>query len=291
MASIRDVKKKISGVKGTQQITRAMKMVATAKLRRSIERLNATKFYLEKLEDLVSDLREAAAGENKIHPLFDARPVKNTAVVLISGDRGLCGSYNHDLFKYTLKLMNELPENGRHLILVGRKGHEFFRRRNIHILGSHSELGNFTDQESIQQAARNAIKLYSTGVIDELRIVYTGYVSALERHIAVKRLLPLEEHKQGEKKEGRRPHEMLFDPSPDHILNALIPRYVEGLFLRALLESAASEHGARMVAMGAATDRADEIINSLTLTYNRTRQAIITKELSEVIAGVEALAG
>ncbi|MBF0499586.1 MAG: ATP synthase F1 subunit gamma [Candidatus Riflebacteria bacterium] len=291
MANIRDVKKKIGGVKGTQQITRAMKMVATAKLRRAIERLNATKFYLEKLEDLVADLRLAAGADSKIHPLFDSRPVKNTAVVLVTGDRGLCGSFNHDLFKYTVKFMDKLPENGRHLILIGRKGHEFFRRKNIPILGYHSDLSGPADQDGVRLAARNAIKFYTTGLIDELHIVYTGYVSALERHITSRRLLPLEDHTLVSVKSVRRSCGILFDPSPEKILGSLIPRYVEGLFLRALLESAASEHGARMVAMGAATDRADEIISQLTLSYNRTRQAIITKELSEVIAGAEALAG
>lgn len=301
MPSIRDIKKKIGGVKNTQQITRAMKMVATAKLRKATERLNAVKFYLEKLETLVADLSEVIGGTSEIHPLFDVRPeVKNVAFIVVAGERGLCGSFNSDIFKFVNNRLKQVPEGqGKHLILAGRKGIEFFRRRNIHILGNHPELNGQAETNTIIISARNAMKLYTTGVVDELYLIYTEYVSALERHVVCKRMLPLEDKAAlaPQKVEPalahleRRPHEMIFDPSPEIILGKLIPKYVEGLFMRGLLESAAAENSARMVAMDTATDRADEMIEDLTLTYNRTRQALITKELSEVIAGVEALSG
>jgi len=291
MPSLRDIRKKIGGVSSTQQITRAMKMVATAKLRRSVEQLNATKYYLEKLEDVVSDLRAAADPGASGHPLCRARPVRNAGIVLVTGERGLCGSFNQDLFRFCNARLTGLAPRTCHLILLGRKGHDYYRRRNIPILAQHPGLSGPTCGERVRAAARDAVKLFENGVIDELFLIYTNFISALSREIVMKRLIPLEEDVRLEARTARVPREIIFDPSPDELLGALIPRYVEGLFMRAVLESSASEQSARMMAMGAATDRADEILDKLSLVFNRTRQAKITTELNEVVAGAQGLSG
>jgi F-type H+-transporting ATPase subunit gamma len=289
MASIRDIKKKIGGTKSTQQITRAMKMVATAKLRKAMERLKASQLYLDKLEQIVADLKEVV-GDTPIHPLFTPRSVSSVGVVLVAGERGLCGSFNHDLIKATVQLLKQISAPQKNLILIGKKGYEYFKKRDIPILAYHPDLISHHGSEKLRAAVKNAIGFFTQGIIDELIIVYSNFKSPLERKIVVKKMLPLE--KLGAIKGERRKHgrEMIFDPNPEEILNSLIPRYVEGAFTKAILESSACEHGARMIAMTAATDRADEMIRGMTLQYNRTRQALITKELAEVVAGADALA-
>lgn len=290
MPNIRAVKKKIRGVKNTQQITRAMKMVATAKLRQAMERLRISRFYTEKLEQIVTDLREHVV-DIQSHPLFSARPVKNVGIVLVTGERGLCGSFNYDLIKATRKLISELDEKGKNLLLIGKKGYEHFKKHGHNIIAYHPELTGRFDPEAIHAAARNAVKFYQGEIVDELILVYTDFVTTLERHVITKRLLPLGDIEKTLSKKKQKARPMLFDPDPQTILNALIPHYAEGLFVQAILESAASEQSARMIAMTAATDRADEIIEELTLTYNRTRQAVITKELAEVTGTADAIAG
>lgn len=294
MATQKDIRKKIGGVKNTQQITRAMKMMSTAKLRRAMDRLNAMRFYLVKLEQMVCALCSAIEKPD-LHPIFQPHQGRrNCGIILITGDRGLCGSFNHDLIKQTQALIRERKEMNCRLFLVGRKGYEFFKRRPSDRISMDyfPELLARPEPDSIRLAAKNFLSFYNNNAIDELLIVYTGSVSALERRIEVKKMLPFE-FSSIKSKSAHHPNatiEFEFDPSPDVILNSLIPRYIEGMFLRGILESSAAEHGARMVAMGAATDRAEEMISEMTLLYNRIRQAAITKELSEVIGGVDALA-
>ncbi|OQA08070.1 MAG: ATP synthase gamma chain [bacterium ADurb.Bin374] len=294
MATQKDIRKKIGGVKSTQQITRAMKMMSTAKLRRAMDRLNGMRFYLVKLEQMVCTLC-SAIEKPELHPVFQPhKNRRNCGIILITGDRGLCGSFNHDLIKQTQALIRERKDMNCRLFLVGRKGYEFFKRRpsdNIS-MDYFPELLSHPESDAIRLAAKNFLSFYNNNAIDELLLVYTGSVSALERRIEVKKMLPFEFRLNQSKNEhhSRATIDFEFDPSPDVILNSLIPRYIEGMFLRGILESSAAEQGARMVAMGAATDRAEEMISDMTLLYNRIRQAAITKELSEVIGGVDALA-
>ncbi len=294
MATQKDIRKKIGGVKSTQQITRAMKMMSTAKLRRAMDRLNAMRFYLVKLEQMVCALC-SAIEKPELHPVFQPhKNRRNCGIILITGDRGLCGSFNHDLIKQTQALIRERKDMNCRLFLVGRKGYEFFKRRPSDRISMDyfPELLSHPEPDAIRLAAKNFLSFYNNNAIDELLLVYTGSVSALERRIEVKKMLPFE-FRHIQSKSQHHPQATIdfeFDPSPDVILNSLIPRYIEGMFLRGILESSAAEQGARMVAMGAATDRAEEMISDMTLLYNRIRQAAITKELSEVIGGVDALA-
>lgn len=289
MPTLKDIRKKIQGVRSTQQITKAMKMMATVKLRRAMDAHLSTHLYLEKLEQMVVDLR-TILPEQIDHPLMGGRPVKTRGIVLVTGERGLCGSFNHDLIKTCQRLLQEDPAIEKKLILIGRKGYDHFRRQPHAIIGSHPDLVGKYSQKALAAAARNAITLYTTGIIDELVIIYTHFVSPLERRIETRILLPVSEI--GAERQARPPtsHPIQFDPSPEAILTALIPRYIEGLFMKAVLESSASEQAARMVAMDAATDRAQDMIDDWSMKFNRTRQAVITKELSEVIAGADALA-
>lgn len=292
MPTQKDIRKKISGVKSTQQITRAMKMMSTAKLRRAMDKLNAMRFYLEKLEQMVCALC-GAIEDPDLHPIFQQHKTRRSSgIILITGDRGLCGSFNHDLIKQTQVLLKERKDMNCRLFLIGRKGYEFFKRRETDgiAMDYFPDLLSHPDADSIRLAAKNFLSFYNTNAIDELFIVYTGSVSALERKIIVKKMLPFEARHFQTATHRHATLDFEFDPSPEVILNSLIPRYIEGIFLRGILESSSAEQGARMIAMGAATDRADEMISEMTLLYNRIRQAAITKELSEVIGGVDALA-
>ncbi|MBF0408803.1 MAG: ATP synthase F1 subunit gamma [Candidatus Riflebacteria bacterium] len=291
MPNIRDIKKKTVGVKNTQQITRAMKMVSTAKLRQATVRLSATRLYLQKLEEIVSDVREVLSEDAPVKTVYDGRPVKSSGVIIIAGERGLCGSFNSDIFKSSLTFLESLGDKKRCIFPVGNKTRDFFKRLPCYpIAGFDFPVNSISSVDVVRQAAKIAMDKYISQEIDELYIIYSAYISALERKIIRKKLLPLDSVKKAVRSD-KRPvaREMFFDPSPEALLSSLIPRYIEGLFMRALLESAASEQSARMIAMGAATDRAEDIISQLTLTYNRTRQAVITKELSEVIAGADSL--
>lgn len=291
MPTQKDIRKKIGGVKNTQQITRAMKMMSTAKLRRAMDKLNAMRFYLEKLEQMVSALC-GAIEKPDLHPIFQAHKTRRSCgIILITGDRGLCGSFNQDLIKQTQLLLKERKGMNCRLFLVGRKGYEFFKRRSTGEMGMDyfPDLLSRPDPDSIRLAAKNFLSFYNNNTIDELIIVYSGSVSALERKMIVKKMLPFEIGHFQSSKHHHATLEFEFDPSPEVILNSLIPRYIEGIFLRGILESSTAEQGARMIAMGAATDRAEEMISEMTLLYNRIRQAAITKELSEVIGGVDAL--
>ncbi|MBF0547229.1 MAG: ATP synthase F1 subunit gamma [Candidatus Riflebacteria bacterium] len=295
MPNIRDIKKKTLGVKNTQQITRAMKMVSTAKLRQATIRLNATMLYLRKLEQMTADVREVLSTDSPIQTGFDHRPVKNIGVVVVAGERGLCGSFNSDIFKFSMSFLNSISGTGSQLFLIGNKARDYFKRYpKLPVIGFDFLINSNSSVDVVRKAARHAINCYTSKKIDELWIIFSEFVSILERRLTKVRLLPIDSSAKGGKigksEKKRVAGELIFDPSPEKLLSDLIPRYVEGLFMRALLESAASEQSARMIAMGAATDRAEDIIEQLTLTYNRTRQALITKELSEVIAGADSLA-
>ncbi|HEY9069129.1 MAG TPA: ATP synthase F1 subunit gamma [Candidatus Ozemobacteraceae bacterium] len=292
MPTQKDIRHKIAGVKSTQQITRAMKMMSTAKLRRAMDRLNAMRFYLEKLEQMVGALCGAIDRPEKHPILCPHAELRSSGIILVTGDRGLCGSFNHDLIKQALQLLRERTGKKCRLFLIGRKGYEYFRRRESASLGVDFFPGLLArpDPEPIRLVAKNFLSFYRTGAIDELLLVYTGSISALERRIFVKRVLPFDTGAMSHGAHHSKSHRFEFDPSPETILNSLIPRYIEGMFYRGILESSSAEQSARMIAMGAATDRAEEMITDMTLLYNRIRQAAITTELSEVIGGADAQA-
>ncbi|MFZ3101434.1 MAG: ATP synthase F1 subunit gamma [Desulfitobacteriaceae bacterium] len=280
MAGVRDIRRRIRSVKNMQQITKAMKMVSAAKLRKAQEKVVAARPYARQLQEVLS--RVAQAQTDTRHPLLEKRTVRKAGYILITSDRGLCGGYNANLIRKTSSLIAEqTSETG--LVPVGRKGRDFFRRGKVEIMAEFTGLGDNPNYAQARQIAEEVMRLYQEGAVDEVYLVFAEFISAINNRPSVIKLLPI---KQPAGKLGR---QYIFEPSPDEILARLLPKYVETLIYRTLLEGKASEQGARMTAMGAATDNAKDMIERLTLIMNRARQAAITKEISEIVGGAAAL--
>jgi F-type H+-transporting ATPase subunit gamma len=290
MPSLRDIRRKISSVKKTQQITRAMQMVSAAKLQRAQDRLLTSRPYSSKLAEVIGDL--ALRADPQRHPLLERRTGPNTLVVIVTADRGLCGAFNSNVLRIATGLLGQNPEWQASLIVVGRKGRDFFRRRpQFQVKSQHVDVfGRQVSFGVAQDIAKELIEAYTApdSAFDRVVLVGNTFVSALRQQAVTSTILPIP-------LPPSQPEAVIFDylyePSVDGILRELLPRYVEVLVYRVLLETAAAEHAARMTAMAAATDNAGELIQQLTLFYNKTRQAAITKEILEVVSGAEALKG
>ena len=289
MATMREIRTRIKTVKNIQKITRAMKLVAAARLKRAQDRVQAARPYAEKMEQMMRQL--SAAGADVEHPLLEVREEKNIAVLVITSDRGLCGSYNTNLFRTAMAFLKPRDPETVKLLLLGRKGHQFFRRQPYavleqHPLGSGATL-SFAD---VQPIVRSLRRMFESGEVDGVYVIYQKFQSAMTQIPTVLPLLPL---KSPEADEGApaqsRGGDMIFEPEPEALLGRLLPRYVDTQVFRTVAESIASEHGARMTSMSAATENAGEMIQTLTLSLNRARQAAITKEIAEIVSGAEAL--
>ncbi len=282
MATLRDIRRRIRSVKSTAQITKTMEMVSAAKLRRAQTAVESARPYGEQLRDVLGNL--ASASADILHPAFGRREVKRRAVVLVTSDRGLCGAFNVNLTKTVEALVREsaVPTS---LVPLGKKGNAYFRRRNAAILESSAELGSAASWKFAEEMSRKLVGHFMSGEVDEIDLVTTHFKSALHRSIIVEPYLPLGRVATG----GGTQRDYLYEPSPEGILERIVPYFLAMRLYMALAESSASEHGARMVAMGSATKNANEMIQNLTLHMNRTRQATITRELVEIVAGAEAL--
>lgn len=271
-------------VQSTQKITKAMKLVAAAKLRRAQERVLGARPYARELATILARLVAAGAGAQ--HPLLTARPDPVTTVlyVVISADRGLAGSYNVNLLR---KAMASVRAEVRpvQVFAVGRKSREFFTRRGIQPIKEWTALGEEARLTVARDIVRSVVDLYTRGQVGEVRIVYTEFINAISQRPKEIVLLPVQRPAGQE----TRPVDYIYEPSAEVVMSRLVPRYVETLFFQTLLEAKASEHGARMTAMGSATDNAAELIAKLSLQFNRARQAAITKEIAEIVGGAEAL--
>ena len=287
MATMRQIRSRIRVAKNIQQITKAMKMVAAARLKRAQDRVQAARPYAETMRDVMGSLANAAAGAVD-HPLLERREVLHTGILIITADRGLAGAYNSALIRRAVELTREFDPARLRLYIVGKKGNAFFRRRNYNVAEALSVNANnvtLGDATAITQTVRGA---FERGEIDELHIVYTKFQTALTQRPVVMKLLPIETPPAAE---GAAAADYIFEPAPDQLLAELLPRYVLTQVYQAILESVASEHGARMTSMSSATDNAGKMISTLTLSLNRARQAGITKEISEIVGGAEALKG
>jgi F-type H+-transporting ATPase subunit gamma len=288
MASLRDIRRQIASVKKTQQITRAMQMVSAAKLQRAQDRLLTSRPYSNKLAEVIGDL--ALRADPQRHPLLQRREGPETLALVVTSDRGLCGAFNSNAIRAATSLMTQHPEWQTSLVVVGRKGRDFFRRRpQFQVKSQHVDVfGRQVSFGVAQDIAKELIEAYTApnNAVDRVVLVGNTFVSALHQQAVTYTLLPIPLPPSS-------PDAVIFDylyePSVDGILRELLPRYVEVLVYRALLETAAAEHAARRTAMAAATDNAGELIRQHTLFYNKTRQAAITKELLEVVSGAEAL--
>lgn len=283
MPSLLDIRRRIRSVKNTQQLTKAMKTVSAAKLRRAQERVLSARPYANQLRHVLGDL--AGRIENISHPLLEVRPEKQILLLIVTADRGLCGGFNSNLIKAAQGFLRQHAAEDVRLFTAGRKGRDFFRRRRANIVGEYTNFFSKLDVAHAKDIAQQLIEMYSKAEVDAVYITYNEFKSVIQQRIVVERLLPLG---SADLKAAESRADYIFEQSPQEILNRLLPRYVEIEVYRALLESAAAEHGARMAAMDTASRNAGEMIDSLTLNMNRVRQAAITREIIEVVSGAGA---
>lgn len=295
MASLRDIRARIKSVKNTQQITKAMKMVAAAKLRRAQDAITAARPYAQTLDAMIADLASRSDGE-LAHPLLQARPIKTAEVIVLTSDRGLAGGFNSNLIRKVSRFLyeNEKTYPRIRLATIGRKGNDFFKKRaGVEIRKNYEGVFSRVNYATAADIAQEATNLYLSGDVDAVFIAYNEFISAINQVPKVVQLLPMALGPQGGGKAEGTPAvagvDFKYEPSREAVLEKLIPQATNIKVLRAMLESVASEQGARMSAMENATKNAGEMIGRLTLFYNRSRQALITKELMEIVSGAEAL--
>jgi len=267
-----------------QQITKAMKMVAAAKLRRNQERAEAARPYAEKIQDVIASIASGTSGSK--HPMLQSRPIKKTGYIVITSDRGLAGGYNANMIRAVVNTIAEKHKSKDEygIFVIGRKGRDFFSKRGYPLIEEITGLKENPSFADIKKIAGTAVQFFADEKIDELYLCYNKFNSAISQVPTVKRLLPLDAPKGS--KERKIDYE--YEPSSEEVLADLLPKYAETLVYSALLEAKASEEGSRMTAMGNATDNATEMISKYTLIYNRARQAAITQEISEIVAGANA---
>lgn len=284
MASLRDIKSRITSTKKTSQITKAMEMVSASKLNRAETNAKAFVPYMEKIQEVVANI---AIGSNDVsHPMLVTRPVKRTGYIVITSDRGLAGAYNSSVLRQVFRSIKQRhkSEDEYGIIVMGRVGRDFFKARKMNIV---LEILGVSDQPSfddISDLTKQTVGMFSDGTFDELYLYYNHFVSAIQQDVTEKKLLPLADIATSNKLTSYE-----FEPSAEEILEVLLPQYAESLIYGALLDGKASEHAARMSAMRSATDNANELISGLSLVYNRARQAAITQEITEIVGGAAAL--
>ena len=289
MANLRAIRKRISSVKSTQQITRAMKMVSAAKLRRAQDGINAARPYARKMHEVVISVAGRAGSD--AHPLLTAREAKKLALLVVTSDRGLCGSFNSGLTRAVYRFLNERRDEYEEITLfvVGRKGRDFFRRREIPIRKEYLGVLGSVSRTHAETVASDLAGGFLSGEFDEVQIAFNEFRSAISQVVRFEKMFPIALESSG--KTGEDEVDYLYEPSREEILATLLPKYVQTMLFRVLLESVAGEHGARMTAMDSATNNSVDMIARLTLQMNRARQATITTELTEIVSGAEALKG
>ncbi|HNX49545.1 MAG TPA: ATP synthase F1 subunit gamma [Thermoanaerobaculaceae bacterium] len=285
MATKADLRRRIRSVRSTQQITKAMKMVAAAKLRRAQQRIIDARPYASALHSLLESLMARAAHFR--HPLLETRPERRVTLVAVTGDKGLCGAFNSNVLRETYLQLRSGRWEEVELLVVGRRGPEFFRHRGITPSAVHPEMMRAVTVEAAYALARTLADRFASGDTDAVYFVYNQFRSVITQHVELERWLPVETASLAE---GVADSGCLMEPTAASLLHQLLPRHLQFGLLRILLDSAAAEHAARMTAMDAASKNAAEMIEGLTLTYNRVRQATITRELIEIVSGAQALA-
>jgi len=296
MPSLKDIKLKIAGVKKTEQITKAMNMVAAAKLRGAQARMEDFRPYAEKFAAVMKEL--AGTANPDAFPLMAKREVKKVLVVLVTSDRGLCGAFNANLINAAEKFLRERISQGQSAALycVGRKGESFFRKSDYEVVGKLVDIMANVQMFNARQVGQEVIHLFLEEEVDEVQLLYGRFINVVTQRPTFERLLPItaslgeEEEEEVEEEKGVKAA-YIYEPEPEAILNTLMPMYVNVQILHGMLETAASEQAARMTAMDNATKACSDMIHNLTLAFNKARQAAITKELMDIVGGAEALKG
>ena len=316
MANLKTIRDRIKSVKNTKKITEAMRLVAAAKVRRAQEQVTATRPFADRLAEVLYGLAERLKFESLDLPLLKKREVRTVGLLVVSGDRGLCGGYNNNIIRYAENRAKEIKAEGLNYkyVLVGRKATQYFQRREQPIDATYMNLEQIPTAPEAALIADELLSLFLSGTVDRIELVYTKFVSLISSRPVIQTLLPLDPQgletpddeifrltsQSGQFQVSREkvgtpmkslPRDMIFEQDPAQILDALLPLYLNNQLLRALQESAASELAARMTAMNNASENASDLISSLTLTYNKARQAAITQEILEVSGGAEALNG
>ena len=295
MATLREIRRRIGGVRSTQQITKAMKMVAAAKLRRAQENIVATRPYARRLNSL---LRHLVTKVNPaLHPLLIPREVKQAALIIVTSDRGLCGAFNSNIVRTGLtqieSVYKEYQEAGRlRIIPVGKKGYDFYSKRFLGVTAKHVGIFSHLGFHHAQQIIKEVVNAYLLQEIDKVEVIYNEFKSILRQNIIIEQLLPIPPEEISfppDEKKLQAQVDYIYEPNSEELINALIPKHLNFQMWKILLESNAAEQGARMTAMDNATQNANELIDLLQLQYNKARQAAITKELLEIVSGAEAL--
>jgi len=296
MPSTREIRRRIRSVGNMQQITRAMEMVSAAKMRKAQQRVTASRPYSEQLRQIMSDLatQQPDPEQQAQFPLLQKRPVRNIELIVVTPDRGLTGALNTNILRRASRfILEETPPTSGgearaavQVIAVGKKARDYFVRTRQDVIAEFIGIGDTTTLDAVRPIADIAIDDFVAGNVDAVYVVYSRFINTLVQRPEVMRILPVE---PPEAQEGY--SDYIFEPSPEAVLNDLLPRYVEVQLYQAILEGIASEHSARMVAMRSASDNAKEIQQELTLSYNKARQAQITREVSEIAAGANAMAG
>jgi F-type H+-transporting ATPase subunit gamma len=283
MPALIDIRRRIRSVRSTEQITRAMKMVSAAKLRRAQEAMFAARPYAHRMEAVLRSL--AARSDPESHPLLNVRGGRKTLLIVVTADKGLCGGFNANIVRAALRFLETRAKDDAQLFLVGRKGRDALRRHSYAVQSERLGVFQRLRYESARDVAREAMESFTSASCDSVHLLYNEFKSIIQQRIVVKQLLPIPRLKPADEAPLC---EYLYEPDPATILSRLLPRHVEVQVWQALLESAAAEHGARMAAMDAATNNASEMIDRLTLHMNKVRQAAITKEIIEVVSGAGA---
>ncbi len=288
MATLRAIRRRIKSVKNISQVTRAMEMLAASKMRRAQLATLASRAYAEKAREVLTFVANQPGSGRILHPLLEERQErKNIALIMMAGDRGLCGSFNANLFRASMHFMREhnVPIK---VVTIGRRTRDFALRRGMNLIGEFTGMSERPSLVDIGPIARIVIEEFTSGRVDEVYIAYTDFVNVIVQRPTVRRVLPIRAEKATEA-EAKMRAVYLYEPSPEELLDSVLPRFTEVQIYQALLESVASEHSARMVAMRNASDNAVDLIESLTLAANKARQSSITKEMLDIVGGAEAL--
>ncbi len=290
MPSTREIRRRIRGVQSTARITKAMELIAAAKMRRAQQRVLASRPYATKLVDFLGDLvaRQSGTDMSDLHPLMEVREANAVGIILVTPDRGLCGGLNANLIRTATRFSADQTAPAS-WVAVGRKGRDFLTRYGRDVKAEFTGLGDFPDALSTAPIATVAMQDYIEHAVDRVYLVFADYVSVAIQRPTVRQLLPIQPPSETGEAVTALPSDYEYEPDPTTVLDSLLPRYVEMLVYQATLENVASEQSARMVAMRNATDSAEEMISDLSLVYNKARQETITKELLDLVGGVAAL--
>ena len=287
-ANMKEIKARIDSVKSTSQITKAMDIVSSTKFKRFQALTLASRAYSHALDETFENIVSSLQGDK--HILFDGKSeVKKVAIVIMTSDRGLCGSFNNNALKELEKLVNKFQRDGKDVsvITVGKNGRDFYKRRNIEIDSEYVQMIPETMFDKAKNISEEIVRFYMNNLYDEVYLIYSKFISAISYELSIEKLLPVAKSTKSD--ETKKVKEYLFEPTKEKVLEIFIPKRLNMKLYQSLLENTASEHSARMTAMKSASDNAGDMIEKLTLEYNRVRQAIITQELSEIVGGSEAL--